>query len=72
MALARMNYLHSLFDISNDDKLYTLSVFTSTPKLWVEKYEWRNFTDLEVAVRNFNSHVDKRHSTSSGGKLAIR
>ena len=49
-ALARMNFLHSHYPISNDDMLYTLSVFIVTPQRWIEKYEWRPLTDLELAV----------------------
>ena len=49
-ALARMNFLHSHYAISNDDMLYTLSVFVVTPQRWIEKYEWRPLTDLELAV----------------------
>lgn len=49
-ALARMNYLHSQYNISNDDKLYTLSVFVTAPQRWLEKYEWRPLTELEIAV----------------------
>ena len=49
-ALARMNWLHSKYNISNDDKLYTLSVFLTVPQRWLDKYEWRPLTDLEIAV----------------------
>ena len=49
-AVARMNWLHSQYKISNDDKLYTLSVFVTVPQRWLEKYEWRPLTDLEIAV----------------------
>ena len=49
-AIARMNWLHSNYNISNDDKLYTLSVFITVPQRWLEKYEWRSLTELEIAV----------------------
>jgi hypothetical protein len=49
-AIARMNWLHSNYNISNDDKLYTLSVFLTVPQRWLEKYEWRPLTELEIAV----------------------
>jgi len=49
-ALARMNWIHSHYPISNDDKLYTLSVFVSVPKVWLERYDWRPITELETAV----------------------
>ena len=50
-ALARMNYIHSRYQragkISQDDLLYTLSVFITEPISWVGKYEWRALTDME-------------------------
>lgn len=50
-ALSRMNYIHSLYQksdlISNDDLLYTLSLFALEPRRWVHKYEWRDFTQME-------------------------
>ncbi|KAF2457823.1 hypothetical protein BDY21DRAFT_284837 [Lineolata rhizophorae] len=49
--LARMNYLHSHYQragkISNDDMLYTLSLFCLEPMRWVGRYEWREFSELE-------------------------
>lgn len=53
-AIARMNYIHSRYQkagkISNDDLLYTLSLFALEPKRWVENYEWRKLTDLELCA----------------------
>ncbi|KAH0278767.1 hypothetical protein KCU91_g2218, partial [Aureobasidium melanogenum] len=51
-ALARTNFLHSLYGakISNDDLLYTLSLFLLEPIRWIERYEWRKLTDLEIAA----------------------
>ena len=49
-ALARMNWLHSRYNISNDDMLYTLSVFVTSPDKWLGLYDWRGLTELEVSV----------------------
>jgi hypothetical protein len=49
-ALARMNWLHSRHNISNDDMLYTLSVFVTGPDKWLGLYDWRGLTELEVNV----------------------
>lgn len=50
-AIARMNYIHSFYQksgkISNQDMLYTLSLFAMEPIRWVARYEWRAFTDME-------------------------
>ena len=53
-AIARMNYLHAGYKkagkITNDDLLYTLSLFALEPARWVRKYEWRNLTELELCA----------------------
>lgn len=49
--IALMNYLHGRYikagKISNDDMLYTLSLFVLEPIRWTAKYEWRTVTDFE-------------------------
>ena len=49
-----MNYVHSLYQkagkISNEDLLYTLSLFIIQPPRWIEKYEWRPMTDMEICA----------------------
>lgn len=46
-----MNFIHSAYQragkISNDDMLYTLSLFALEPVRWIGRYEWRPLTDLE-------------------------
>lgn len=53
-AIARMNYLHSRYQkagkISNDDMLYTLSLFVLEVERWVGLYEWRSLTPLEICA----------------------
>lgn len=53
-ALARMNYIHGQYQkagkISNEDLLYTLSLFIKEPPRWIEKYEWRPLTDMEICA----------------------
>lgn len=51
-ALARMNFLHSLYGskISNDDLLYTLSLFLLEPIRWIKEHEWRELTEIEIAA----------------------
>ena len=50
-AIGRMNYIHSAYQkagkISNDDLLYTLSLFALEPIRWIERYEWRHLEDFE-------------------------
>ncbi|TID21333.1 hypothetical protein E6O75_ATG04728 [Venturia nashicola] len=53
-AIARMNYFHSIYQkknlISNDDMLYTLSLFAIEPVRWVKRYEWRQMTEMEICA----------------------
>ncbi|KIL64803.1 hypothetical protein M378DRAFT_77637 [Amanita muscaria Koide BX008] len=47
LALARTNWLHAHFSISNDDMLLTLSLFVLEPLAWADKYGWRPLSPLE-------------------------
>ncbi len=49
-----MNFLHAGYQkagkISNDDMLYTSSLFVLEPARWVKMYEWRELTELELCA----------------------
>ncbi|KAB5570441.1 hypothetical protein GE09DRAFT_707736 [Coniochaeta sp. 2T2.1] len=49
--IARINFLHDRYrragKISDDDMLYTLSLFALEPGRWVARYDWRCLTDVE-------------------------
>ncbi|KAI0810047.1 hypothetical protein GGR55DRAFT_679276 [Xylaria sp. FL0064] len=53
-ALARMNFLHSKYvqegTISNQDLLYTLSVFVVGPPRFAQLYEWRTMNEMEYCA----------------------
>jgi hypothetical protein len=53
-ALSRINYIHGIYQkdglISNDDMLYTLSLFAVEPRNWIARYEWRDLTDMELCA----------------------
>jgi len=53
-AIARMNYIHSMYQksglISNDDLLYTLSLFAVEPERWINRFEWRSLTEMELCA----------------------
>ncbi|PGH01480.1 hypothetical protein AJ79_07918 [Helicocarpus griseus UAMH5409] len=53
-AIARMNYLHSGYRMSgkilDDDMLYTLSLFAVEPIRFINTYEWRKASDMEVCA----------------------
>lgn len=50
-AIARMNYIHSLYQksgqIQEDDMLFTLSLFAIEPIRWIGRYEWRQLEQFE-------------------------
>ncbi len=47
-AIRRMNRLHRVYDISNDDLLYVLATFVVVPVRWIGRYGWRDLTEAEV------------------------
>jgi len=53
-AIARINYLHSGYrrngKITDEDMLYTLSLFALEPSRWVRSYEWRQMTSVELCA----------------------
>ncbi|KAF7895860.1 hypothetical protein EAF00_005875 [Botryotinia globosa] len=53
-SISRMNYLHSGYQkagkISNEDLLYTLSVFITEPISWIGDWEWRRLNEMEICA----------------------
>ncbi len=49
-AIRRINQMHRMYDISNDDMRYVLSTFVVVPKRWIDDYGWRKLTDDEVTA----------------------
>ncbi|WP_300402429.1 oxygenase MpaB family protein [Nocardioides sp.] len=47
-ATRRINQMHAMYDISNDDLRYVLSTFVVVPKRWIDDYGWRPLTRVEV------------------------
>lgn len=47
-AIRRINQMHKMYDISNDDMLYVLSTFVVVPKRWLDDYGWRPLSDVEL------------------------
>ncbi|KAG6006047.1 hypothetical protein E4U21_007407 [Claviceps maximensis] len=54
-AIGRINSIHSPYikagKISNQDLLYTLSVFITEPIVWINRWEWRQLTDMEICAQ---------------------
>ncbi|KAF2495919.1 hypothetical protein BU16DRAFT_508612 [Lophium mytilinum] len=53
-AISRMNYLHEGYrkagKITNNDMIYTLSLFVLETDRWLRSYEWRPLTDMELCA----------------------
>lgn len=47
-AVRRINQMHRMYDIPNDDFRYVLATFVVVPARWIEKYGWRRLTDAEL------------------------
>lgn len=47
-AIRRINQMHRMYDISNDDFRYVLSTFVVVPQRWIQAYGWRQLTDDEL------------------------
>jgi hypothetical protein len=54
-AIRRINQMHHMYDISNEDMVYVLSTFVVVPKRWIDRFGWRALTGDEVlaAVRYY-------------------
>ncbi|MFC5729047.1 MULTISPECIES: oxygenase MpaB family protein [Nocardioides] len=48
VAIRRINQMHQMYDISNNDLRYVLSTFVVVPKRWLDRYGWRPLTDTEL------------------------
>lgn len=53
-AVRRINQMHGMYDISNDDMLYVLSTFVVMPARWIGEHGYRPLTDHECrALTNY-------------------
>src|SRR3954452_24819283 len=46
-AVRRINQMHAMYDISNDDLRYVLSTFVVMPVRWLDDYGWRPMSETE-------------------------
>ena len=49
-AVRRINQMHAMYDISNDDLRYVLATFVVVPKRWMDAYGFRPLSPLEIAA----------------------
>jgi hypothetical protein len=49
-AVRRINQMHAMYDIGNDDLRYVLATFVVVPKRWIDDFGFRRMTPHEVAA----------------------
>lgn len=53
-AISRMNFIHAGYQkaglVSNEDLLYTLALLAWLPVRFIERFEWRNLTEIELCA----------------------
>jgi hypothetical protein len=49
-AVRRINQMHAMYDISNDDFRYVLATFVVVPKRWMDAHGWRPLTPHEITA----------------------
>jgi ER-bound oxygenase mpaB/B'/Rubber oxygenase, catalytic domain len=60
-AIARMNQIHSRFEVANEDYLYVLSTFVFEPIRWLDRFGWRPMSSVErLALFHFWVAVGRR------------
>lgn len=64
-AIRRINQMHKMYDIPNDDMLYVLATFVVVPVRWIADYGWRQLSDDEI-------HAMTRYYRSLGRHMAIK
>lgn len=62
-AVRRMNQMHGMYDISNDDMRYVLSTFVVVPVRWLADHGWRAMSSAEVLAsteyyKNLGRHMN--------------
>lgn len=59
-AIRRMNQMHGMYDISNDDMRYVLTTFVAVPIRWIDAYGWRPLLEVEkVASANYYREIGR-------------
>ncbi|EGD40419.1 oxygenase MpaB family protein [Nocardioides sp. WG-D5] len=60
-AVRRINQMHRMYDISNDDMRYVLSTFVVIPRRWNQEFGWRQSTsDEQLAALRYYQALGKR------------
>ena len=48
--IRRINQMHAMYDIADDDLRYVLATFVVVPKRWLDDYGWRPLSDGELTA----------------------
>ncbi|HET6561525.1 MAG TPA: oxygenase MpaB family protein [Marmoricola sp.] len=60
-AVRRVNQMHAMYDISNDDMRYVLATFVVVPARWLDDYGWRPLTPAERVASTEHYRALGRH-----------
>ncbi|THH07284.1 hypothetical protein EW146_g9366 [Bondarzewia mesenterica] len=76
LSIARMNWLHGRYRISNNDMLYTLAQFIFEPMRFTELYDWRPFSAEEkecmfILWKEIGQRMGIRDIPDTGDELRI-
>lgn len=59
-AIRRINQMHRMYAISDDDMRYVLSTFVAVPIRWMDAYAWRPYSEIEKqAAAHYYSHLGR-------------
>lgn len=64
-SIRRINQMHRMYDIPNDDMRYVLATFVVTPRRWVDSYCYRPLTETEVTA-------SVRYYQALGARMGIK
>lgn len=60
-AIRRINQMHKMYTISNEDMLYVLATFVVVPVRWIADFGWRRLTDDEIRAITLYYRALGRH-----------
>ncbi|MBM7366066.1 oxygenase MpaB family protein [Gordonia hydrophobica] len=60
-AIRRINQMHKMYDIPNEDMLYVLATFVVVPVRWIADYGWRQLTADEIRAMTLYYRALGRH-----------
>jgi hypothetical protein len=75
-AVRRINRMHGMYDISNDDLRYVLCTFVTVPERWLDRFGWRPLTASErlaaaTYYQRLGRHMGIRNLPATADEFAV-